>query len=139
MPEVVFTSYAAYNRIGEAATFGVIKSVGSQHADAACFQLRQPYRSYATGDICFNDAERIGYVVERTDVHRDVRPSGSGKTCDKRRAARVSGAKQDVSAVKYRSQRSRIRTRQRDKRTGRLCQVERESTNDSCAKLLNDA
>ena len=139
MSEVVFTSDPAYNRIGEAATFGVIESVGSQHADAACFQLRQPYRSYATGYIRFDDAERIGYIVKRTDVHRDVRPSGSGKAFDKRRAARVSGAEQDVSAVKHRSQRSLIRARQRGKRTGRLRQVEREGTNDASANLLNDA
>jgi hypothetical protein len=57
-------------------------------------------------------------------------------TCDH---ADIPGAEQHVAAVKHFSQRSQLRARQGGKRTGRLCQVERESTNDASAHVLDDA
>src|SRR6185369_15726993 len=100
MRHVIFASDSAYHPVGKARTLSIVKNRRAQHANPYCIKLGKPYRSDACSDISFDDARWIRSILERSYVHRHVRPARPCESLHQRRESRTPLTQQNVATLK---------------------------------------
>jgi hypothetical protein len=102
--QVIVASDFADDPFSKSAPILVGEADRSQHADLQRIQLRQSYRSDARSNVSFDDARRIGAVVEWSHIHGDMRPRRSGNVLNESGDARISVREENVTSIEHSGQ-----------------------------------
>ncbi len=90
-------------------------------------------------DVGFDDAERICRLLQRANVHRDMRPYGSGHVPHQRRAAGIGVGEEHSSPIQHRGEGSPLCRRDPalpSERLGKITSEGRLETQHRCATRM---
>jgi hypothetical protein len=137
--QIVFGSDAADHAVSEQVSFRLVQRGGPQYADPQRVQLGKPDRPDARRDVGFDDAERICRLLQRANVHRDMRPYGSGHVPHQRRAAGIGVGEKHISPIQHRGEGSPFCRRDAvvpSERLGKITSEGRLETQHRCATRM---
>ena len=108
MREIVVATDSRHDPVGNPGPVAVGESSRPQYAELPGLDLGQPYRPYTLHDVRFDDAQRIGTIIERADIHRHVRPARSRNALDDGRGAGIPVDEKNIATMEQGGKGARI-------------------------------